>query len=151
MSRSVRLETMPRFTKNFAGGTDDTTPCAGVPEVTVETPVTDRRIVPQPHSRAQAKPAQFPRQPGALSPGRYHRAMLLALDIGNTNITLGLVQGEAIIAARRATTKPASTPDEVEVLIDGLLHLDGASMSDVTGISMASVVPALTEIGRAHV
>ena len=70
--------------------------------------------------------------------------MLLALDIGNTNITLGLVQDEAIIAARRATTRAASTPDELEVLIDGLLRLDGASMSDVTGISMASVVPALT-------
>jgi type III pantothenate kinase len=75
--------------------------------------------------------------------------MLLALDIGNTNITLGLVQGEAIIAARRATTKPASTTDELEVLIDGLLHLDGASMSDVTGISMASVVPALTGVTAA--
>jgi type III pantothenate kinase len=72
--------------------------------------------------------------------------MLLALDIGNTNITLGLVQGEAIIAARRAATKAASTADELEVLIDSLLHLDGASMADVTGISLASVVPSLTGV-----
>jgi type III pantothenate kinase len=70
--------------------------------------------------------------------------MLLALDIGNTNMTLGLVAGEAIVASRRAATRPASTADELEVLIDGLLHLDGASLSDVTGISLASVVPALT-------
>lgn len=79
-----------------------------------------------------------------LAAGRYHRGMLLALDIGNTNITLGLVAGEAIVASRRAATRRTSTPDELEVLIDGLLHLDGASLSDVTGISLASVVPALT-------
>jgi type III pantothenate kinase len=72
--------------------------------------------------------------------------MLLALDIGNTNITLGLVHGETIMAARRASTRAASTPDELEVLIDGLLRLDGASMADVTGISLASVVPALTGV-----
>jgi type III pantothenate kinase len=72
--------------------------------------------------------------------------MLLALDIGNTNVTLGLVQGEAIVAARRAATRAASTPDELEVLIDNLLHLDGASMADVTGISLVSVVPALTSV-----
>ena len=70
--------------------------------------------------------------------------MLLALDIGNTNITLGLVHGEPIMAARRSATRAASTPDELEVLIDNLLRLDGASLADVTGISLASVVPALT-------
>jgi type III pantothenate kinase len=75
--------------------------------------------------------------------------MLLALDIGNTNVTLGLVQGEAIIAARRAATRASMTADELEVMIDGLLHLDGASMSDVTGISMASVVPALSGVTSA--
>jgi type III pantothenate kinase len=72
--------------------------------------------------------------------------MLLCLDIGNTNITLGLVQGETIIAARRATTSAASTPDELEVLIDNLLRLDGASLADVTAISLASVVPTLTGV-----
>jgi len=72
--------------------------------------------------------------------------MLLALDIGNTNVTLGLVHGETIMAARRAATRPASTPDELEVLIDNLLRLDGASLADVTGISLASVVPSLTGV-----
>jgi type III pantothenate kinase len=72
--------------------------------------------------------------------------MLLALDIGNTNVTLGLVHGETIMAARRAATRAASTPDELEVLIDNLLRLDGASLTDVTGISLASVVPALTSV-----
>ncbi|MGZ6273408.1 MAG: type III pantothenate kinase [Candidatus Limnocylindrales bacterium] len=70
--------------------------------------------------------------------------MLLALDIGNTNVTLGLVSGETIIASRRAATRSACTADELELLLDGMLHLDGASLADVTGISLASVVPALT-------
>lgn len=72
--------------------------------------------------------------------------MLLALDIGNSNITMGLVHGETIVAARRAATRAASTSDELEVLIDNLLRLDGASMTDVTAISLASVVPALTGV-----
>jgi type III pantothenate kinase len=72
--------------------------------------------------------------------------MLLALDIGNTNVTLGLVHGETIVAARRATTPAACTPDELEVLIDNLLRLDGASLADVTGISLASVVPTMTGV-----
>ena len=70
--------------------------------------------------------------------------MLLALDIGNTNITMGLVHGEAIVASRRAASRPSVTADELELLIDGLLRLDGATFADVTGISLASVVPALT-------
>jgi len=72
--------------------------------------------------------------------------MLLALDIGNTNVTVGLVHGEAIIATRRAATRPSSTADELELLIDGLIHLDGASFSDLVGVSVASVVPALTGV-----
>jgi type III pantothenate kinase len=70
--------------------------------------------------------------------------MLLALDVGNTNITMGLVHGEAIVASRRAATRPSTTADELEMLIEGLLRLDGATLADVTGISLASVVPALT-------
>jgi type III pantothenate kinase len=77
---------------------------------------------------------------------RYHRNMLLALDIGNTNVTLGLVNGETVMASRRAATRPASTPDELEMLLDGLLRIDGASMADVTGISLASVVPQLATV-----
>jgi type III pantothenate kinase len=72
--------------------------------------------------------------------------MLLTLDIGNTNVTLGLVSGETIMASRRAATRAASTADELELLLDGLLHLDGASLADVTGISLACVVPALTGV-----
>ncbi len=70
--------------------------------------------------------------------------MLLAVDIGNTNVTAGLVHGEAVVASRRAQTQPAATSDELEILIDGLLQLDSGSLGDVTGISLSCVVPDLT-------
>ena len=70
--------------------------------------------------------------------------MLLAIDIGNTNTTVGLLRNGALIATRRAATNPRATADEVEVALDGLLHLDDASFGDVDEIACASVVPALT-------
>jgi type III pantothenate kinase len=72
--------------------------------------------------------------------------MLLVLDVGNTNVTLGLVHGESIMASRRAATRRSETADELELLVDGLLRLDGASLADVTGIALASVVPTLTGV-----
>ncbi len=71
--------------------------------------------------------------------------MLLAIDIGNTNITLGLFRAGALIGTRRAATNPRATADEFELLVSGLLQLDGTTLADVTAISLASVVPALSE------
>ena len=45
-------------------------------------------------------------------------AMLLALDIGNTNVTLGLFRAGALLATRRAATAPRATADELEVLLE---------------------------------
>ena len=70
--------------------------------------------------------------------------MLLALDIGNTNVTVGLFRAGALLAARRAATNPRATTDEVELLLDGLLRLDGIAIADLDAIALASVVPALT-------
>lgn len=74
----------------------------------------------------------------------YHRPMLLAIDVGNTNITLGLVEGGAIAATRRAGTPRGMTADELELLLTGLLALDGRSLEDVGAMTVASVVPAAT-------
>jgi type III pantothenate kinase len=71
--------------------------------------------------------------------------MLLALDIGNTNVTTGLVHEGRLGASRRASTHPHLSPDEVELSLDGLLRLDGASLDAVHAIVLASVVPSLTE------
>jgi type III pantothenate kinase len=70
--------------------------------------------------------------------------MLLAIDIGNTNLTVGLVRAGTLTAVRRAGTRPASTADELEMLIEALLRLDDSALADVGAIACASVVPALT-------
>ena len=75
---------------------------------------------------------------------RIIHAMLLALDIGNTNITVGLFRAGALLATRRAATNARATTDEVELLLDGLLRLDGIAIADLDAVALASVVPALT-------
>ena len=70
--------------------------------------------------------------------------MLLAIDIGNSNVTIGSFRNGALTAVRRAATPRSATPDELEVLLEDLLHLDDAAFGDVSGIVCASVVPALS-------
>ena len=70
--------------------------------------------------------------------------MLLVVDIGNTNLTIGLLKGGTLVARRRAATAAGATSDELEFLLEGLLGLDDASFADVGSIACASVVPALT-------
>jgi type III pantothenate kinase len=81
-----------------------------------------------------------------ISPGppRIIGAMLLALDIGNTNVTLGLFRAGALLGTRRAGTNPRATADELELALGGLLQLDGLALADVDAIALASVVPSLT-------
>lgn len=70
--------------------------------------------------------------------------MLLAVDIGNTNLTLGIVEGGEVRAVRRAATPRTATTDELEVLLANLLGLDGRRLADPTAIALASVVPSAT-------
>ncbi len=70
--------------------------------------------------------------------------MLLAIDIGNTNLKTALFRAGAMLATRRAATNPRATTDEVELLLDGLLRLDGIATADLDAIALVSVVPALT-------
>ena len=70
--------------------------------------------------------------------------MLLAVDIGNTNVTTGLFRNGALAATRRATTHARASADELEHLLDGLLGLDDASFADVSAIATCSVVPTQT-------
>ena len=78
--------------------------------------------------------------------------MLLALDIGNTNITIGLFRAGALIATRRAATDPRATADEVELVLDGLLRLDGIadgrSRRDRDGVGRAGGVRASSRRSR---
>jgi type III pantothenate kinase len=86
---------------------------------------------------------RWPRKAWPLGP-RIIAAMLLAIDIGNTNITVGRMRGGTVLATRRAATQARSTTDEIEVLLDGLLALDDATWADIGAIACASVVPGLS-------
>ena len=70
--------------------------------------------------------------------------MLLAIDIGNTNLKTALFRAGAMLATRRAATNPRMTTDEVELLLEGLLRLDGIAIADLDAIALVSVVPTLT-------
>lgn len=69
--------------------------------------------------------------------------MLLALDVGNTNITLGVFRGEELVAHWRLKTDPAQTADGWGVLARNLFALGGLDISQVHGVIIASVVPPL--------
>jgi type III pantothenate kinase len=70
--------------------------------------------------------------------------MLLTIDIGNTNITLGLYEGEKRTSAWRLATAHERMPDEYGLQVLGLLAHAGRSPDDIEAIAMASVVPPLT-------
>ncbi len=70
--------------------------------------------------------------------------MLLVIDVGNTNLTLGVVEAGLIVSVRRAATPRAGTADEVELLVSGLLALDGRTLAAVERVAIASVVPVAT-------
>ena len=71
--------------------------------------------------------------------------MLLAVDIGNSNVTTGLFRNGQLVGSRRAATAADSTDDELELLLAGLLGLDDAGLVDIAAIACASVVPGLTD------
>ena len=75
--------------------------------------------------------------------------MLLTLDIGNTNITLGVFNGKGTeqyvpTATWRLTAEPIRMPDEYGLLLTNLLSLQGIVPTDITSVSLCSVVPPLT-------
>lgn len=72
--------------------------------------------------------------------------MLLALDIGNTNITLGIFQGDSIHATWRVATDASKMPDEYGILLNQLLGLKGMDSSNVDAVAVCSVVPPLTPV-----
>lgn len=71
--------------------------------------------------------------------------MLLTLDIGNTEITLGLFAGGDLEAHWRMTTNPDRTPDEWGSAIGAFLINAGHSPNEVRAACLASVAPAVTQ------
>lgn len=71
--------------------------------------------------------------------------MLLALDVGNTETTVGLFQGEQLVGHWRLTTTTARTPDEWSALLSAYLVNAGHSPSGVRAAVVASVAPMVTQ------
>ncbi|MGF1429653.1 type III pantothenate kinase [Kitasatospora sp. LaBMicrA B282] len=71
--------------------------------------------------------------------------MLLTIDVGNTQTTLGLFDGEEVVDHWRISTDPRRTADELAVLMKGLMgrHAGGAGPERVDGLSICSSVPAV--------
>ncbi len=71
--------------------------------------------------------------------------MLLAIDVGNTNLTLGVYETDKLGPHWRLATDALRTPDEYGLQILGLLEHVGLSTKVLSGICLASVVPQLTQ------
>lgn len=67
--------------------------------------------------------------------------MLLVIDVGNTNIVLGVFQGEELLDHWRISTERLRTTDEYGVLIRNLFYLNGVNADAIDAIIISSVVP----------
>ncbi len=70
--------------------------------------------------------------------------ILLAVDVGNTNLFIGAYRGSALIRTWRAATAVERTEDELAVMIDGLLAREELGIDDIDAMVVGSVVPPLT-------
>src|SRR5256714_8537187 len=69
--------------------------------------------------------------------------MLLVLDVGNTNTTLGLYEGRELKHNWRLTSERQRTVDEYGIMCRTLLDLAGLDSSSITAMAVSSVVPML--------
>jgi type III pantothenate kinase len=70
--------------------------------------------------------------------------MLLTIDVGNTNITLGIYEGDKLGPRWRLATNHSLMPDEYGIKFLAMLRHANLYPKDITGICMASVVPPVT-------
>lgn len=67
--------------------------------------------------------------------------MLLTVDVGNTNISCGVLNGDSVVARFRATTKVTRTPDEIALIFKNSMEINGISRDEIDGVVISSVVP----------
>lgn len=68
---------------------------------------------------------------------------LLTIDIGNTNIVIGVYRAESLVASWRLATEPLRTRDEYAVLLNHLCELTGIEWSELNAVILSSVVPSI--------
>lgn len=69
--------------------------------------------------------------------------MLLVVDVGNTQTHVGLFAERELVGSWRFATEREKTGDELAVMLEGLLRLDGFNREAVSGFALASGVPRL--------
>ena len=69
--------------------------------------------------------------------------MVLAVDIGNTNIVCGILKDDEIISTFRLTTENSMTSDEYGVMICNIIERRGIALTDIQAVIVASVVPQI--------
>ncbi|RKP45405.1 type III pantothenate kinase [Cohnella endophytica] len=69
--------------------------------------------------------------------------MILVVDVGNTNIVLGLYEGRTLSHHWRLSTNRSSTVDEYGILISNLFQLAGVRAEQIEGVILSSVVPPI--------
>lgn len=74
--------------------------------------------------------------------------MLLTMDVGNTQVVMGIFDGEELKAHWRLSTQRERTRDEYRTLVRSIVSLDGFSTADLHGAAIASVVPLATSALR---
>jgi type III pantothenate kinase len=67
--------------------------------------------------------------------------LIFVMDVGNTQTTVALFEGDKIVRCWRLTTARQRTPDEWGALLKSLFHIHDLDMSDVSGVAISSVVP----------
>ena len=71
--------------------------------------------------------------------------MLLAIDIGNTNVTLGVYRNDSFILTARLATEQGRTSDQYAIDIKDVLSLHGEDYRSIEGCIISSVVPAVSD------
>lgn len=69
--------------------------------------------------------------------------MLLAFDVGNTNIVVGVYKGDQLITTWRMSTDKSKSADEIGIFVDQLFKYEGLSLKDVADVIISSVVPTI--------
>jgi type III pantothenate kinase len=71
--------------------------------------------------------------------------MLLVIDVGNTNIVVGVYQGKNLLHDWRLRTERNATEDEFHVMLRSLFAAEGATLEAIDGTAISCVVPPMTQ------
>ncbi len=77
--------------------------------------------------------------------------MIITVDIGNTNIVLGVFQNDEIMFTSRISTDTKKTEDEYAVIIKNTVDMHLGDSADITGAVLSSVVPQLTSVMKSAI